>query len=65
MRITRCALTAAILGSFFLAGCGESDESPKNIDLTPKAPADAGKGMLGDQMKGVNLKEKSGKSAVK
>ncbi len=57
MRTTRCAMIATIFSAFFLAGCGESEE-PTKVDMTPKAPPSELKGMLNDQMKNANIKEK-------
>jgi hypothetical protein len=43
----------------FLAGCGE--KQPKTDNLTQPTDTSQFKGMLGDQMKNVNLKEKAPK----
>jgi hypothetical protein len=51
-------MVAAILSALVLAGCGEG-EAPSKPDMTPKTQTDAGKAMLGDQMKSTKLKEKS------
>jgi hypothetical protein len=45
-----------IFSAFFLAGCGE--EGPTKVDTTAKPAPEEFKGMLGDQMKNANIKEK-------
>ncbi len=65
MQTTRCAIVATILSAILLPGCGDSEESTK-VDMTPKAPPAEFKGMLNEQMKNANIKEKpSGKPAAK
>jgi len=57
VRTLRYALVAAFLSAGLVAGCG--GEQPKSGDL--KQPTDTAqfKGMLGDQMKNANIKEKT------
>jgi len=53
----RYVLVAAFLLAGLVAGCG--DEQPKSGDLTKPADTAQFKGMLGDQMKNANIKEKT------
>lgn len=57
MRTSRYALVTAILSSALIAGC--SDQAPKSEDLTKQTETAQFKGMLGDQMKNANIKEKA------
>jgi len=57
VRTVRYVLVAAFLLAGLVAGCG--DEQPKSGDLTKPADTAQFKGMLGDQMKNANIKEKT------
>ncbi len=57
MRTSCYALVAAIVSAAFIAGCG--DEPPKSDKLTQPTDTSQFKGMLGDQMKNANIKEKT------
>jgi len=50
-------LVAALLGAGLVSGCG--DEQPKSGDLKKPTDTSQFKGMLGDQMKNANIKEKT------